>query len=59
MTGFISAGRLASSALIRMIFSSALLPSMLPSRLIFLATALIASGYALSLMAESMIGSTP
>src|SRR5438067_432999 len=57
MTGCISAGAVAIAACIRVIFSSGLLPWMFPSKAIFLATALIASGYALSFMADSMMGS--
>src|SRR4051812_44332180 len=56
ITGCISAGAVAMAASIRLIFSSGLFPSMLPSRLIFFAIALITSGYALSLSADSMIG---
>ncbi len=51
-------GAVAIAACIRVIFSSGLFPSMFPSSVIFLAMALIASGYALSLMADSMIGSS-
>ena len=43
MTGAISLGALAISAFMRTIFSSGLLPWMLPSKAIFLAIALMAS----------------